>query len=42
VVIEDYVSQHGSRTALNVLVKFVCYGLATLSIVSILTIAFGA
>ncbi|MDG2242749.1 MAG: succinate dehydrogenase, hydrophobic membrane anchor protein [Rhodospirillaceae bacterium] len=42
VVIEDYVSHHGWRTTLNLLVKFACYGLATLSIVSILTIAFGA
>ncbi|NKB42899.1 MAG: succinate dehydrogenase, hydrophobic membrane anchor protein [Alphaproteobacteria bacterium] len=42
VFIEDYVSHHGMRTALNLLVKFACYGLATLSIVSILTIAFGA
>lgn len=42
VVIEDYVSHHGWRVTLNILVKFACYGLATLSIVSILTIAFGA
>lgn len=42
VFIEDYVSHHGWRTALNLLVKFACYGLAALSIVSILTIAFGA
>ena len=42
VVIEDYVSHHGRRTALNILVKFACYGLATLSIVSILIITFGA
>lgn len=42
VVIEDYVSHHAWRTTLNLLVKFACYGLATLSIVSILTIAFGA
>lgn len=42
VVIEDYVPHHGWRTTLNLLVKFACYGLATLSIVSILTIAFGA
>ena len=42
VVIEDYVSHHGRRAALNILVKFACYGLATLSIVSILIITFGA
>lgn len=42
VVIEDYVSHHGWRVTSNILVKFACYGLAALAIVSILTIAFGA
>ncbi|MEQ8734221.1 MAG: succinate dehydrogenase, hydrophobic membrane anchor protein [Rhodospirillaceae bacterium] len=42
VVIEDYVSSHGWRTATNLLVKFACYALAALSIISILTIALGA
>jgi succinate dehydrogenase / fumarate reductase, membrane anchor subunit len=42
VVIEDYVSSHGWRTAINLLVKFACYALAALSIISILTIALGA
>ncbi|MEQ8509051.1 MAG: succinate dehydrogenase, hydrophobic membrane anchor protein [Rhodospirillaceae bacterium] len=42
VVIEDYVSAHGWRTAINLLVKFACYALAALSIISILTIALGA
>ncbi|MFL2771813.1 MAG: succinate dehydrogenase, hydrophobic membrane anchor protein [Rhodospirillaceae bacterium] len=40
VVFEDYVSGHAARTTLIILTKFTCYGLATLSIVSILTIAF--
>lgn len=42
VVIEDYISSHGWRTAINLLVKFACYALAALSIISILTIALGA
>jgi succinate dehydrogenase / fumarate reductase membrane anchor subunit len=42
VVIEDYVPHHGWRMALIILVKFACYGLAVLTIVSILKIAFGA
>jgi len=42
VVIEDYVSSHGSRTALIIVVKFACYALATLSIISILSLTFGA
>lgn len=42
VVIEDYVSSHGSRMTLILLVKFACYALAVLSIVSILTLTFGA
>jgi len=42
VVIEDYVSHHGRRMALIILVKFACYGLAVLSVVSILKIALGA
>jgi len=40
VVFEDYVSDHAVRTVLIIITKFTCYGLATLSIVSILTIAF--
>lgn len=42
VFIEDYVGSHGSRMALIILVKFTCYALAALSIVSILTLTFGA
>lgn len=42
VVLEDYVSSHGSRTVFILLVKFACYALAALSIVSILTLTFGA
>lgn len=40
VVYEDYISSHGARTTMIILTKFACYGLAALSIVSILTIAF--
>jgi succinate dehydrogenase / fumarate reductase, membrane anchor subunit len=40
VVVEDYVSSHGPRIVINMLVKFLCYGLAALSIVSILVVAF--
>ncbi len=40
VVYEDYISDHGMRTAMIILTKFACYTLAILSIVSILTIAF--
>ncbi len=40
VVYEDYISDHGYRTTMTILTKFACYALATLSIVSILTIAF--
>jgi len=42
VVIEDYVSDHGWRVAGIILVKFACYGLAVLSIVSTLIVTFGA
>lgn len=42
VVIEDYISDHGRRTMLILLVKFACYALAVLTIVSILTLAFRA
>ena len=42
VVIEDYISSHGWRTATNLLVKFACYALAALSIISILKITLGA
>lgn len=41
VVLEDYVSAHGARLASIVAVKFVCFALAALSIVSILIVAFG-
>jgi succinate dehydrogenase / fumarate reductase membrane anchor subunit len=40
VVIEDYVPSHSVRIVVNMLVKFLCYGLAALSIVSILIVAF--
>ena len=40
VVYEDYITDHGYRTTMIILTKFACYALATLSIVSILTIAF--
>ena len=42
VVIEDYVASHGLRIASVILVKFVCYGLALLGIVSTLIVSFGA
>ena len=41
VVLEDYVSDHGWRTAGIIAVKFICYGLAVLSIVSTLIVTFG-
>ena len=41
VVIEDYVASHGLRLIAVVIVKFTCYGLATLSIVSVLLVNFG-
>ncbi|MCC6914310.1 MAG: succinate dehydrogenase, hydrophobic membrane anchor protein [Rhodospirillaceae bacterium] len=41
VVLEDYVSSHGTRIASIVAVKFICYALAALSIVSVLIVAFG-
>ncbi len=41
VVLEDYVSSHGARIAAIVAVKFICYALAALSIVSVLIVAFG-
>lgn len=40
VVVEDYVPGHGPRIVINMLVKFLCYGLAALGIVSILVVAF--
>ncbi len=42
VVLEDYVSSHGLRVASIIIVKFVCYGLAALAIVSTLIVTFGA
>lgn len=41
VVLEDYVPHHGWRIATIVAVKFVCYGLAALGIVSTLIVTFG-
>ncbi len=41
VVMEDYVSHHGWRTAGIIVVKFMCYGLAALGIVSTLIVSFG-
>jgi succinate dehydrogenase / fumarate reductase membrane anchor subunit len=41
VVLEDYVSSHGWRVASIIAVKFICYGLAVLSIVSTLIVTFG-
>jgi succinate dehydrogenase / fumarate reductase membrane anchor subunit len=41
VVLEDYVSSHGTRIASIIAVKFLCYALAALSIVSVLIVAFG-
>ena len=41
VVIEDYIIGHGARIATNLIVKYLCYGLAALGIVSILIVAFG-
>ena len=41
VVIEDYVSRHGLRTASIVLVQFAGFVLAVAAIVSLLVIAFG-
>lgn len=40
VVVEDYIPGHGPRIVVNMLVKFLCYALAALSIVSILIVAF--
>ena len=42
VVIEDYVSHHGLRTAGIILVKFACFALGALTIFSVLKVAFGA
>jgi succinate dehydrogenase / fumarate reductase membrane anchor subunit len=41
VVLEDYVAAHGTRIAAIIAVKFICYALAALSIISILIVAFG-
>lgn len=41
VVIEDYVSHHGWRIASIIIVKFICFGLAALGIVSTLIVTFG-
>lgn len=41
VVLEDYVSSHGLRIVSIIVVKFACAALATLSIISILIVAFG-
>jgi succinate dehydrogenase / fumarate reductase membrane anchor subunit len=42
VVLEDYVASHGLRIASVIAVKFICYGLAALAIVSTLIVTFGA
>jgi succinate dehydrogenase / fumarate reductase membrane anchor subunit len=42
VVLEDYVSDHGWRVGSIIVVKFICYGLAALGIVSTLLVTFGA
>ncbi len=42
VVLEDYVASHGLRVASVIIVKFICYGLAALGIVSTLVVTFGA
>jgi succinate dehydrogenase / fumarate reductase membrane anchor subunit len=41
VVLEDYVSDHGTRTALILLTKLIGYGLAALAIVSTLIVTMG-
>ncbi len=41
VVLEDYVSRHALRSASVIVVKFVCYALAALSIVSTLIVTSG-
>ncbi len=41
VVLEDYVSSHGTRIASVLLVKLVCYALAALAIVSTLIVCLG-
>jgi succinate dehydrogenase / fumarate reductase membrane anchor subunit len=41
VVIEDYVSHHGWRIGLVVAVKLICFALAALGIVSVLSVTFG-
>lgn len=41
-VLEDYVASHGLRVASVIIVKFICYGLAALGIVSTLVVTFGA
>jgi succinate dehydrogenase hydrophobic anchor subunit len=41
VAVEDYVSCHAWRTGTIIAVKFACYGLAALGIVSTLICCFG-
>ena len=41
VVLEDYVSSHGTRIFAVIAVKFACCALAALAIVSVLIVAFG-
>ncbi|MGE4062250.1 MAG: succinate dehydrogenase, hydrophobic membrane anchor protein [Rhodospirillaceae bacterium] len=41
VVLEDYVASHGLRVFSIIAVKFVCYALAALSIVSVILVALG-
>jgi len=41
VVLEDYVSSHGTRVFSVIAVKLICYALAALSIVSVVLVALG-
>lgn len=41
VVLEDYVASHGARVFSIIAVKLICYGLAALSIVSVILVALG-
>jgi succinate dehydrogenase / fumarate reductase membrane anchor subunit len=41
VVIEDYVGNHGCRTALIILTHFACFALMAAAVISLLVIAFG-
>jgi succinate dehydrogenase / fumarate reductase membrane anchor subunit len=41
VVAEDYITSHALRVTTVIVVKFICYGLAVLGIVSTLVVTFG-